>query len=104
LNVSNSDGSAHNIRLRHESISPGSGDASVSNFTKIAFVLMDVGGSAQASFNYTTTSDNWDSFPTMSWQSLPATTEWTLRVEITTAASANDNITVNLQIALDVEE
>jgi len=104
INVSNTDSSAHDIRLRHVLISPASSDASISNFTKIAFILVDPSGSSQASFNYTTTGDDWDSFPTMAWQSVPASTQWAIRIEIATAASANDNITVDLQIALDVEE
>ncbi|MEM2144900.1 MAG: hypothetical protein QW279_06035 [Candidatus Jordarchaeaceae archaeon] len=104
INVSNTDSSAHYIRLRHVSITPASGDAAVSNFTKVAFILVAQNGSSIASFNYTTTDDNWDTWPTMDWQSLDPSTQWTIRIEITTAASANGNVTVNIQIALDVKE
>jgi hypothetical protein len=104
INVSNTDSLAHDIRLRHVGISPASGDASISNFTKIAFILINQNGNSVASFNYTTTGDDWDTLPTMDWQSLDANTQWTIRIEITTAANANENVAVNIQIALDVIE
>ncbi|UCE95224.1 MAG: hypothetical protein JSV51_05665, partial [Candidatus Bathyarchaeota archaeon] len=84
LNISNIDSSAHDIRLRHVSITPASGSASVSNFTFINFTLNSV------DFDYTTTNDNWNTPSDMNYQSLPGNTEWALKIETRAAAGATD--------------
>jgi len=102
LNISNTDSDPHDIKLRHVSISPDSGDASVSNFTKIAFILVNYTGSTiDSTFNYTTTYDTWSKPSAVGWYSLPNGKQWIVRVEITTAGSANA-VTVNIKIAVDV--
>jgi hypothetical protein len=98
LNISNTDSSAHNIRLRHVSISPTSGSASISNFTFINFTLNSV------NFDYTTTGDTWNTPSDMSYQSLPGNTEWSVKVETKAAAGATEAISCTLKIAVDVEE
>jgi len=97
LNITNTDSSAHYVRLRHVSITPTSGNADVGNFTFINFTLNGV------DFDYTTTGDNWDAWPTMGDQSLAATTEWAVKIETRAAAGATDAIDVTIVIALDVQ-
>ena len=77
LNISNTDSTAHNIRLRHVSVTPTSGSASVGNFTFINFTLNSV------DFDYTTSGDTWNTPANMPYQSLPGNTEWTLKIERT---------------------
>lgn len=98
LNISNTDSSAHNIRLRHVSISPTSGSASISNFTFINFTLNSV------NFDYTTNGDTWNTPSDMSYQSLSGNTEWSVKVETKAAAGATEAISCTLKIAVDVEE
>ena len=98
LNISNTDSSAHNVRLSHVSITPASASASVSNFTFINFTLNSV------DFDYTTTGDTWNTPSDMSYQSLPDNTEWALKIETKAAAGATDALTCTITIALDVQE
>ena len=105
LNVSNTDGSSsHDFRLRHVSITPASGNAQVSNFTFIRFVIKDTAGVSQASFNYTTSVDTWTTPSTTSYLTLPASTQWVVYVETMAAAYANTDIVASIQIAVDVQE
>lgn len=104
LNISNTDGADHQFRLRHVSITPTTGSASVSNFTFINFVVKNASGVPQASFNYTTSADNWNTPSATSYMTLPANTQWIIYVETKATASANGNIVANIQIAVDVQE
>jgi hypothetical protein len=105
LNISNTDGSnSHQFRLRHVSITPASANQQVSNFTFIRFVVINTAGVSQASFNYTTSGDTWTTPSTTSYLTLPASTQWSIYVEIKAAAYANSNIVANIQIAVDVQE
>ena len=98
LNISNTDsGSAHDVRLRHVSITPSSG-SSVSNFAFINFTLNGV------EFDYTVSGTNWVTPSDMSYQSLPASTEWILKIETKAVAGATDGVTSTIVIALDVQE
>lgn len=104
LNISNTDSSSHTFRLRHVSITPASGSASVSNFTFINLVVKNAAGVAQASFNYTTSGDTWSTPSTTSYMTLPANTEWIIYVETKATAGASGSIVANIQIAIDVQE
>jgi hypothetical protein len=104
LNVSNTDSVSHTFRLRHVSITPSDGSASVSNFTFINFVVLNTAGASQASFNYTTSVNNWNTPATTSYLTLPATTQWIIYVETKAVAGASDTIVAHIQIAVDVEE
>jgi len=106
LNISNTAGTSKNIKLRHVSISPDSGDASVSNFTFVKFVLLDASGNAVSggSFNYTTSGDTWNLPSSMSYKTIPATTEWTVWIETKAAAGATKDIVASIVIAVDVQE
>lgn len=97
FDISNIDGAAHSVRLRHVSITPTSGSASVSNFTYIKFTLNGV------SFNYNTTGDNWNTPSDMAYQSLPATTEWAVKVETKATAGAIEALTCTIVIVVDVQ-
>jgi hypothetical protein len=105
LNISNTDADySHQFRLRHISISPSSGSVSVSNFTFIKFVVKNVAGVSQASFNYTTLNDDWD-IPSMpSYLTLPKNTEWIIYVETKAAAGATIDIAASIVIAVEVLE
>jgi len=104
LNISNTDTSSHQFRLRHVSITPASANSQVSNFTFIRFVVKNTAGVSQASFNYTTSGDSWTTPSTTSYLTLPASTQWVIYVETKAAAYANTNIVANIQIAVDVQE
>jgi len=102
LNISNTDTADHTFRLRHVSITPVNGSAEVGNFTFINFVVQNTAGVAQGSFNYTTASLNWYTPPTMSWMTLPASTQWIIYVETKAVGGASDAATANMEIAVDV--
>jgi len=101
VNVTNTDSLSHQFRLRHVSITPASGNQQVSNFTAVNFVVKSNAGAVQGSFNYTTTSDTWNTPSTTSWFTLPASTKWIIYVETKGTAKANLNIAANIQIAVD---
>jgi hypothetical protein len=103
LNLTNTDASAHNVRLRPISISPTSGTASVGNFTQIDFILIDTTNTVRGTLTYTTTGDNWNIPSATSYVSLPATTEWTIKVQTKAVAGAKKNISCNIEIAVDVQ-
>ena len=103
LNISNTDTAAHTFRLRHITITPASGQATVANFTFINFVVQNAAGAQQATFNYTTTGNNWNTPATTSYLSVPASTQWIIYVETKAAPSAND-VTAYIQIAVDVQQ
>jgi hypothetical protein len=102
LNVSNTDTSSRQFRLRHITISPASGAVSVSNFTAINFVVKNAAGTKQGSFNYTTTGDTWNTPATTSYFTVPASTMWILYVETKGAPKANLNVAASIEIAVDV--
>jgi hypothetical protein len=104
LNISNTDGSPHDFRLRHVSITPANSDQKVSNFTSICFAVKNTAGVTQAWFNYTTSGDTWTTPSTTSYLELPANTQWVIYVEAKAAAYANTNIVAKIQIAVDVQE
>ncbi|MGB9134073.1 MAG: hypothetical protein WCC63_00570, partial [Candidatus Bathyarchaeia archaeon] len=98
VNITNTSGFAHNVRLRHVSITPASETASVSNFTSIKFTLNGV------SFEYTTTDDTWNPPSTMSYQSLAGNTEWAVKIETKAEAGATSAVSCTIVIAVDVQE
>ena len=103
LNISNTDSSSHTFRLRHVSITPATGNADVSNFKFFNFVVLDKDGAAQASFNYTTTGDDWNTPASTSYLELPANTQWVVYVETSASPGAN-SVTANLQMSVDVTQ
>jgi hypothetical protein len=103
LNITNSDSTGHTFRLRHITITPASGNAQVGNFTFINFVVQNTTGTAQASFNYTTSTNTWTTPSTTLYVTLPASTTWIVYIETKATAGANDGVTANIQIAVDVQ-
>jgi len=104
LNLSNTDSSSHQFRLRHVSITPASSSASVGNFTFFNFVIKNAAGVSQASFNYTTSGDNWNTPSPTSYLTLPANTKWIVYIETKAAAGATEDIVASIVIAVDVLE
>jgi hypothetical protein len=105
LNLSNTDATNdHEFRLRHVSITPATGSASVGNFTSIKFIVKNAAGVTQVSFDYTTTGDTWNTPSTTSYMTLPAGTKWIISVETKAVAGALSNIAADIQIAVDVQE
>jgi len=107
VNVSNIDNTAaHSVSLRHVSITPASG-WDVANFTSITFKLVKVDASVAATFAYTVSgtgaSSTWTTPSATAYQSIPLSTQWTIRVEIVTKANASTGIAVDIEIALDVQ-
>jgi len=106
LNISNTDSSAHNVRLSHVSITPASASASVSNFTFINFTLIQPNGNpvTGSDFDYTTSGDTWSTPSDMTYQSLAGNTDWAVKIETRAAAGATDALTCTIVIAVDVQE
>jgi len=104
VNITNTDTSPHDIRLRHVSISPN-GTSDVGNFTSITFYLLDASGNQQASMTYTTSNNTWSVSPSeTSYVSIPGgNTNWTIKVVIVTSENAQANISCNVEMALDVK-
>jgi len=107
VNVSNTDGTAHSIKLTHSSISPASG-WDVANFTSITFKLVNAAGSTVATYAYTVSgtgaSSTWTTPSSATYYSLPNNTEWTIRVEIVTKPSATGGVVINIEMKLDVQQ
>jgi len=97
LNISNTGSSARNVKLKHVSITPASGDG-VSNFTFINFTLNGV------DFDYTTTGNTWNTPSDMTYQLLSGNTEWRVKIETRAAAGAIEGLTCTIVIAVDVQE
>jgi hypothetical protein len=103
VNITNTDAAPHDIRLRHVTISPASGNEAVGNFTQFDFKLVDVSGTVQRTLTYTTSGDNWTTPGPTAYITLPASTEWTVQVETKAAAGATAE-TCYIEIAIDVIE
>ncbi len=104
MNISNTDSVSHQIRLRHLSITPASGNMAVSNFTTIRFTLIAKNGTTATTFQYTTSGDTWNTPATTNYYIIPASQEWTLKVETLSPAAATAGTEANLQMALDILE
>ena len=106
LNISNTDSSAHDVRLSHVSITPASASASVSNFTFINFTLIQPNGNpvTGSDFDYTTSGDTWSTPSDMTYQSLAGNTDWAVKIETRAAAGATNATTCTIVIAVDVQE
>ena len=103
VNITNIDVAAHDIRLRHVTISPANGNDAVGNFTQIDFKLIDVSGAVQRTIAYTTTGDDWNTPAPTAYVTLPAGTEWTIQVE-TRAAPGAKAVSCYIEFAIDVIE
>jgi len=91
------------VRLRHDSISPGDNDPTVSNFTSVVFRLIRANGSEAGSLTYTTSGDQWSEPTYTSYVAITAGAEWTIKIEITAKAGANTNVSTTIVIAVDVQ-
>jgi len=97
---------AKQVQLRHVSISPDDGDSSVSNFTSVAFTMINKTGSVKGTLTYTVTAatNTWNEPTTPTgWEAITNGEEWTIKVEIKAAAGAKTGISTTIVIAVDVE-
>ncbi len=97
--LNNTDSANQQVRLRHVSINPNN-TASVSNFTFINFTV-----NSAYDFDYTTSGDIWSN-STMGYQTIPANTEWSVKIETRAVAGAttDGSVTCTIVIAVDVQE
>lgn len=106
VNISNTDTSSHDVRLRSVSITPASG-LDVANFTSISFKICDVSGTTLETLTYTVTgagaSAAWSSPSPTGFQSLPQNTEWSIYVEIEAEPGASENVIISVDMRLDVQ-
>ncbi len=105
INVSNTDGSnAYSVRFRPGSITNLNGTGTSANFTKIAFVLIAQNGTTIIStFNYTG-GVSWTPPSTTGYVSIPASEEWTIRIETIAVSGALADVMVEIDIYIDVQE
>ena len=103
VNITNIDTVAHDIRLRHVTITPASTDDSVGNFTQIDFKLIDKAGTVQRTITYTTTVDTWNTPSPTTYVTIPANTEWTIQAETKAAAGAKA-VSCYIEFAVDIDE
>lgn len=102
LNVSNTDTVARTIRLRSVIISGGS--TSYSNATsKIEFTLVNVTGASQGVITYTGGASWTTTGSPTAYVSIPASTQWTIKIVLVANASASTGVTTTIDIAVDVQ-
>jgi len=106
LNISNTDTlAAHRVSLEHVSITPTEPNWDIGNFTRIKFYLIAKNGTVATTFEYTTNGgNNWNEPAQTSYYWIPASEEWTLKIETLSPANAVAGKQANIQIALDVRE
>ena len=103
INITNSDASAHQFRLRHSSIV---NNTATSNFTSIVFKLIAPNGTQYGGdFTYDNTDGNdiWTTPSTMSYLGIDAGEEWAVKVETLAASGATAAVTTNIVIYIDVQ-
>jgi len=103
MNLTNADTGAHDVRLRHITITPSSGSDPVGNYTQIDFILIDTSGTPRGTLTYTTTGDNWDIPSSTSYVSIPAGEEWRVQVQTKAVAGAKKSLSCVIEVAVDVQ-
>lgn len=106
VNISNTEGVPHGIKLSHVDITPISGNADVSNFTYINMTVWAQNGTYVGSFNYTTSGTTTWGLPTdwASYQYMQANEKWLVKVQTLSPADADTGIVANIVIAVDTQE
>jgi len=106
VNISNTDSNTQNIRLTHSSISPAGWSAN--NFTSITFKLVNKAGTTVETYAYTVigsgASATWSTPTSTTYYPVPATTEWSVRVEIVTKPNASPSAVISIDMILDVQQ
>jgi hypothetical protein len=107
LYINNTDSlNAHSFKLRHVSISPVNGSASVGNWTSIKFLVYNSSGYV-FSLNYTVSGTDWILQPSggeTSYYSIPQGEGWWIRLETLSPATATADEVCEIQISVDVQE
>jgi hypothetical protein len=103
VGLNNTDGSdPHSVRLRSASVTPDA-HPDVGNFTSITFYLLDASNNTQTTFEYNQTSNTWNIPPTTGYYSIPAGTEWFIKVETVSPIGAQSGVDCTIVIAIDVQ-
>jgi len=103
LKVNNTDNSATpSIKLRHISITNNTAD--VGNFTFIRIVLLDDSSVQKGYLNYTVSGNYFTLDSSTNYETMDASDVWSIRIETKAATNAQAGISINLQIAVDVQE
>ena len=87
-----------NVRLRPESLS-----GAATNFVFVNFTLTWMNGTEIASLDYTSNTTDWTIPSPTSFESLPDSTEWIIKVETKAVPSAASD-SVDIEIKVDVED
>jgi hypothetical protein len=105
VNLTNTDGSnPHSVQLSHVSITPDGSSFVGGNFTSIKFYLVAQNGTQITSFEYANNGTYWSPPADTSYYSIPASEEWTIKVETLSPAGATVGTDCDIQIAVKVQE
>lgn len=102
LIVNNTGSSTPSVKLRHISITNGTAD--VGNFTFINIILIDDSGVQKGYLNYTVSGNNFTLASSTNYMPMDAYDDWVIRIETKASANAQAGVSVDLQIAVDVQE
>lgn len=103
LNVSNTDGSTHQIRLNSVTISGG--ETSYDDATsKIVFKLIANNGTTQATVTYTVSGGVWSTAGSpSSYAVIAASAQWRIQIEATADSTAATGVNTTIDIKVDVQ-
>jgi hypothetical protein len=101
LKVKNMGSNAAQIRLRNVNIDNGTSD--VGNFTFLKILLIDSSSEMRGYLNYTVSGNNFLLSSSTDYVSISAGDTWSIRIETKAKATAGTDISVSLQVALDVQ-
>jgi hypothetical protein len=102
LKVKNTGSGTPSIKLRQVNIENGTSD--VANFTLLNIVLLNSSNAIKGYLNYTVSGNYFLLTSSTSYQPMGAGDTWSIRIETNAAATAGTDISVTLQIAVDVQE
>jgi len=102
LKVNNTSTGTPSVRLRNNSITNGTAD--VGNFTFINITLINDTNALMGYLNYTVSGNNFILSQSTNYQQMDSSDVWKIRIETKAKANALPDISVSLQIYLDVEE
>lgn len=102
IKVNNTGSGTPSIRLRHVSITNGT--ATVGNFTFLKIILIDDLGTERGYLNYTVSGNNFILDESTSYATMDDSDVWKIKIQTAATADATPDLSVNIEIALDVQE